>query len=198
MNTKHQDTRQHLLDTGREVLAARGFSSVGLSALLQQAGVPKGSFYHYFKSKEQFGQALLEDYFQFYLAELDQLFSQPALTAQQQLMNYWREWQRRYCGPNSRSDCLVVKLSAEVADLSELMRVTLKNGTDQVIERIGNCIEAGIKDGSLANLSVTAPALLATSLYHLWLGASLLTKLHRDEYHMDQAMHMSQLLLNIK
>ena len=198
MNTKHQDTRQHLLDTGREVLAARGFSSVGLSALLQQAGVPKGSFYHYFKSKEQFGQALLEDYFQFYLAELDQLFSQPALTAQQQLMNYWREWQRRYCGPNSRSDCLVVKLSAEVADLSELMRVTLKNGTDQVIERIGSCIEAGIEDGSLTKLVVTEPALLATSLYHLWLGASLLTKLHRDEQHMEQAMHMSRLLLHIK
>ena len=41
---KHRDTRQHLLDTGRDILAARGFSSVGLSAILQAAGVPKGSF----------------------------------------------------------------------------------------------------------------------------------------------------------
>ncbi|GHA16128.1 TetR/AcrR family transcriptional regulator [Oceanisphaera arctica] len=192
MNTKHQDTRQHLLDTGRDILAARGFSSVGLSALLQQAGVPKGSFYHYFKSKEQFGQALLEDYFQFYLAELDQLFSQPGLSGQQQLMSYWTEWQRRYCGPNSRSDCLVVKLSAEVADLSEPMRLTLKTGTDQVIGRIQDCIEAAIADHSLPRQGET---LLATCLYQLWLGASLLTKLHRDERHMEQAMAMTRQLL---
>ncbi|WP_417615145.1 TetR/AcrR family transcriptional regulator [Oceanisphaera sp.] len=193
MNAKHQDTRQHLLNIGRETLAARGFSSVGLSSLLQQAGVPKGSFYHYFKSKEQFGQALLEDYFHFYLAELDQLFSQPSLSSQQQLMSYWSEWQRRYCGPESRSDCLVVKLSAEVADLSEPMRLTLKAGTNKVIERITRCIEAGLSDGSLQSAQ---PAFLATSLYQLWLGASLLTKLHRDEQHMDLAMQMTRQLLN--
>lgn len=193
MNAKYQDTRQHLLDTGRDTLAARGFSSVGLSTLLQQAGVPKGSFYHYFKSKEQFGQALLEDYFQFYLAELDQLFSQAGLNGQQQLMSYWNEWQRRYCGPESRSDCLVVKLSAEVADLSEPMRLTLKAGTNKVIERITACIEAGVSDGSLQS---PQPVFLATSLYQLWLGASLLTKLHRDEQHMGLAMQMTKQLLN--
>lgn len=193
MNAKHQDTRQHLLDTGRDVLAARGFSSVGLSSLLQLAGVPKGSFYHYFKSKEQFGEALLEDYFQFYLGELDQLFSQPGLNGQQQLMSYWSEWQRRYCGPDSRSDCLVVKLSAEVADLSEPMRLTLKAGTNKVVERITRCIEAGVSDGSLQSAQ---PAFLATSLYQLWLGASLLTKLHRDEQHMALAMQMTKQLLN--
>ncbi|MGO5000271.1 TetR/AcrR family transcriptional regulator [Oceanisphaera sp. W20_SRM_FM3] len=195
MNAKYQDTRQHLLDTGREVLAAKGFSSVGLSALLQQAGVPKGSFYHYFKSKEQFGEALLEDYFDFYLTELDQLFSQAGLNGQQQLMSYWQEWQRRYCGPNSRSDCLVVKLSAEVADLSEPMRLTLKAGTNKVIERITRCIEAAMSDGSLQSAQ---PAFLATSLYQLWLGASLLTKLHRDEQHMDLAMDMTCQLLNTR
>ena len=194
MNVRHQDTRQHLLDTGREILAARGFSSVGLSALLQQAGVPKGSFYHYFKSKEQFGEALLQDYFDFYLVELEQLFSQPQQTGQQQLMSYWSQWQRRYCGPDSRSDCLVVKLSAEVADLSEPMRLTLKAGTDQVIARITSCIEAAVKDGSLF---CAKPTYLATSLYQLWLGASLLTKLHRDDSHMDLAMKMTRQLLNI-
>lgn len=193
MNTKHQDTRQHLLNTGREILAARGFSSVGLSTLLQQAGVPKGSFYHYFKSKEQFGQALLEDYFSQYLIELEALFSQPNLNGRERLISYWNEWQHRYCSPQGRSDCLVVKLSAEVADLSEAMRLTLKAGTDKVIGRIQDCIAAGMADGSLP--AESKPTLLATSLYQLWLGASLLTKLHRDEQHMNQAMAMTRQLL---
>ncbi|OIN11946.1 TetR/AcrR family transcriptional regulator [Oceanisphaera psychrotolerans] len=192
MKTKHQDTRQHLLDTGREILAARGFSSVGLSALLLQAGVPKGSFYHYFESKEQFGQALLEDYFGQYLIELDALFGEPGQSGLTRLMSYWQEWQRRYCSPEGLRDCLVVKLSAEVADLSESMRLTLKDGTDKVIGRIQDCIEAAIADGSLPRQDT---ARLATCLYQLWLGASLLTKLHRDERHMEQAMAMTRQLL---
>ncbi|WNO62109.1 TetR/AcrR family transcriptional regulator [Rheinheimera sp. MMS21-TC3] len=192
MTKKHHDTRQHLLDTGHQIIAARGFSSVGLAAILQQAEVPKGSFYHYFKSKEQFGQALLEDYFSHYLAQLDQLFNQADLTGQQQLMQYWSEWQRRYCATDGTSTCLVVKLSAEVADLSEAMRLTLKTGTDHVINRLTACIEAGIADGSLA---VSQAEFTATSLYQLWLGASLLTKLHRDQRHLDLAMKMTQQLL---
>lgn len=193
MSKKHHDTCQHLLDTGHQIIAARGFSSVGLTALLQQAEVPKGSFYHYFKSKEQFGQALLEDYFSQYLAQLDVLFNQAELTAKQQLMQYWAEWQRRYCSADGRSDCLVVKLSAEVADLSESMRLTLKDGTDQVIVRLTRCIAAGVADGSL---TIAQPEFTATSLYQLWLGASLLTKLHRDQRHLDLAMQMTKQLLD--
>ena len=146
---KHRDTRQHLLDTGRDILAARGFSSVGLSAILQAAGVPKGSFYHYFQSKEQFGQALLEDYFASYVQDLDARFADDGTPAISRLMQYWQDWQENYCGPAGLRDCLVVKLSAEVADLSEAMRITLRDGTEQVMARIANCIDAAIADGSL-------------------------------------------------
>ncbi len=51
MKTSYDDTRQHLLDTGYRIMAVKGFSGVGLNEILQSAGVPKGSFYHYFKSK---------------------------------------------------------------------------------------------------------------------------------------------------
>ncbi len=94
---KHRDTRQHLLDTGRDILAARGCSSVGLSAILQAAGVPKGSFYHYFQSKEQFGQALLEDYFASYVQDLDARFADDSTPAISRLMQYWQDWQE--CSP---------------------------------------------------------------------------------------------------
>ena len=67
MNAKTNDTRQHILDVGYQLVVTKGFTSVGLSELLKAADVPKGSFYHYFKSKEQFGEALIEDYFSRYL-----------------------------------------------------------------------------------------------------------------------------------
>lgn len=116
MKPSYDDTRQHLLDTGYRIMAVKGFSGVGLNEILQTAGVPKGSFYHYFKSKEQFGQALLEDYFRVYLADMDQRFSAPGLNARERLMSYWQKWLDNACPPCDEQRCLVVKLSAEVAD----------------------------------------------------------------------------------
>ena len=52
MNARHDNTRQHILETGQRIIAGKGFASVGLNEILTTAGVPKGSFYHYFDSKE--------------------------------------------------------------------------------------------------------------------------------------------------
>ena len=71
MNRKTADTRQHILDVGYQLVVTKGFASMGLSELLKNAAVPKGSFYHYFKSKEQFGEALIQDYFHHYMKRLE-------------------------------------------------------------------------------------------------------------------------------
>lgn len=52
----HVDTREHLLATGERLSLRLGFNGMGLSLLLTTAGIPKGSFYHYFRSKEVFGE----------------------------------------------------------------------------------------------------------------------------------------------
>lgn len=192
MKTSYDDTRQHLLDTGHQIMAAKGFSGVGLNEILLTAGVPKGSFYHYFKSKELYGQALLEDYFSTYLNLVEQRFTDPSRPAGERLMSYWQQWLTGYSGPCSEQKCLVVKLSAEVADLSEAMRITLRDGTDRIIAQLADCISAGTADGSLPALDARATA---TMLYQLWLGASLLAKLHRTSQPMQQAMQMTEKLL---
>lgn len=192
MKNTYDDTRQHLLDTGLRMMAVKGFTCVGLNEILQTAGVPKGSFYHYFKSKELYGQALLEDYFHKYLVEMDRRFSLEGQTASERLMGYWQKWQLSYCEPCDEQRCLVVKLSAEVADLSESMRITLRDGAQQIIERIAGCIEDGQRDGSLPKLDAGQNA---ATLYQLWLGASLLTKLHRTSQPLEQAMTMTRTVL---
>ena len=54
------DTRARLLEIGAQAIAEKSFNSCGLAEILARAGVPKGSFYHYFSSKEDFGVALVE------------------------------------------------------------------------------------------------------------------------------------------
>ena len=192
MKPTYDDTRQHLLDTGHRMMAEKGFTSVGLSEILQTAGVPKGSFYHYFKSKELYGQALLEDYFVGYLADMERRLTLPGLSAYERLMDYWQGWQNRCTLEGHGDECLVVKLSAEVADLSESMRLTLRDGAERIVARITTCLEEGQRDKSVPDADARQ---LAETLYQLWLGASLLNKLQRTGQSLQTSMVMTKRLL---
>ncbi|MFT8474874.1 MAG: helix-turn-helix domain-containing protein, partial [Acetobacter orientalis] len=59
---KHESAKRSILDSARPLIGARGFSAVGIAQILVQARIPKGSFYHYFNSKEHFGEELLSLY----------------------------------------------------------------------------------------------------------------------------------------
>jgi len=174
-------------------MAGKGFSAVGLNEILTAAGVPKGSFYHYFGSKDAFGEALLEDYFEAYLADLDETLRLPGLTMAQRLMRYWEQWQATQSFFDCQGKCLAVKLGAEVADLSEAMRAALKRGTSGIISRLGRAIEAGVAEGSLAVAG--DPYGVAQSLYQLWLGASVMVKIVRNLEPFETAMAMTRQIL---
>lgn len=186
MKQDQPDIRQRILETGEAIISGKGFSAVGLAEILTASKVPKGSFYYYFESKEQFGEALLEAYFSDYLRRLDALLGAMALPARDRLMAYWQRWiEVQSQEPDSRQ-CLVVKLSAEVSDLSEAMRRVLQRGTAEVLARLEACLKDGLVDGSLpANLD--APS-TAHALYQLWLGASLLAKVSREASPFERAM----------
>ncbi len=189
------DARQGILDTGQRIMAGKGFSAVGLNEILTAAGVPKGSFYHYFSSKEAFGEALLEDYFKDYLAGLDETFRQPGLTMAQRLMNYWTQWQETQSFFDCQGKCLAVKLGAEVADLSEAMRSALQRGTSGITDRLGRAIEAGVAERSL---SISEdPDCVAQSLYQLWLGASVMVKIVRHTGPFETAMRTTLQILHL-
>jgi TetR/AcrR family transcriptional repressor of nem operon len=87
-------------------MSRKGFTAVGLTEILKEAGVPKGSFYHFFASKDAFGEALLSDYFEAYHRNMDEMFSKHGLTAAEGLMLYWAGW-RELCGglPTSSGRC---------------------------------------------------------------------------------------------
>ncbi len=193
--TATPDVREKILATGQRIMAGKGFSAVGLNEILSSAGVPKGSFYHYFGSKDAFGEALLESYFEDYLADLDETLRQPGLTMAQRLMNYWRQWQETQSFFDCQGKCLAVKLGAEVADLSEAMRSALKLGTSAITNRLGRVIEAGVAEGSL---SIDGdPDSVAQSLYQLWLGASVMVKIVRTTQPFETAMMTTRQILNL-
>ncbi|HYR24899.1 MAG TPA: TetR/AcrR family transcriptional regulator [Aquabacterium sp.] len=187
------DVRQHILDTAQAIIGGKGFAAVGLNEILRAADVPKGSFYHYFGSKEAFGEALLEAYFTDYLARLDTLLGQPGVPAAEKLMRYWHHWLDTQATCDSKGKCLAVKLAAEVSDLSEAMRAVLQQGTDRIIDRLAQAIDEAVADGSLQGPLQARDT--ATTLYQLWLGASLRAKITRDRAPLESALSATHRLL---
>lgn len=191
---KSETTRNTILQHGNRLVQKRGFAALGLQEILSASGVPKGSFYHYFTSKEAFGVVLLQRYVDEYEQRLAPFPSD--VTGRTWLMHYFRGWTAVNADlrePGWAEDCLVVKLAAEVADLSEEMRRVLGDGTRRLIARLAQVIDAGRADGSIR--SGRGATELAETLYQMWLGAALLARLTRSAEPFERALDATESLL---
>lgn len=193
--TLEKDTRSAILATGQAIMSHKGFSAVGLTEILNAAGVPKGSFYHYFASKDAFGEAMLAAYFEDYLGEIDAILARPGLTGAERLMLYFSNWREAQGAFECQGRCLAVKLGAEVADLSEAMRLALKAGTTGIIARLTQMLEMGLADHSVSIQG--APGALAANLYHQWLGASVMVKILRTHEPFETTLAATRRMLGI-
>ena len=198
---KHRAARQHILEAARPLIGQRGFSAVGLAQILDVAGIPKGSFYHYFESKEAFGEALLQTYIDDYLIKMDDILGNDDENAAQRITRYCQFWRDTHIEGSGQEEGSIgstqpaLMLAAEVSDLSERMRAILDVGTRTVIDRISKVIATGQEEGSIGS---TQPALmLAASLYQLWLGSTLMVKITHSSPPFDHAWEASRRLLEI-
>jgi len=166
---------------------------MGLAELLASAAVPKGSFYHYFTSKDDFGCQLLASYVDQYLARLDHTLGQGDWDMRARLMYYWSAWVKSQGSGDPAQQCLVVKIGAEISDLSDGMRRILDEGTAAITARLSAAIAEGQAEGGI-DPGVKADV-LGPALYQMWLGASLLAKLARSPEPLHHAMEATQSLL---
>lgn len=194
MRTTGTDARQGILDAAQRIMSRKGFAAVGLTEVLAEAGVPKGSFYHYFSSKEAFGEAMMVSYFDGYLADMDRMFTGSDRTAAELLMPYRQKWRDVQSADDGQAGCLAVKLGAEVADLSDPIRLALQRGIDAIVDRVERMITRGMADGSLPVEG--SPRATAEVLYDTWLGASVRAKIQRDPAPLDRAMVIAGRLLH--
>ncbi|OXL18529.1 TetR/AcrR family transcriptional regulator [Psychrobacter sp. DAB_AL32B] len=184
------NTKAHLLATGYKLIAQKGFTAVGIKQILDTAGVPKGSFYHYFASKEAFGEAIIEHYFTQYKNRLDIIGAQD-VSSQQKLYDYFQNWYDTQQNGCDYEKCLVVKLSAEVADISEPMRKVLYLGYQQTIAWLASQIKAGWADNSVPHLDNIAAESMAKRWYFAWLGASLIAKISQTDTPLAEVWQMT-------
>src|SRR5689334_16510835 len=122
-------TKERILDAAEEIMLAKSFHSVGLNEILSAVKVPKGSFYHYFASKEQFGVELIRHYVNEHTAKLRKFLMASGMTGLERICSQWDyligKMAECSCAGGA---CLVAKFSLEVANFSEPMREALAAG----------------------------------------------------------------------
>ncbi|MGH8629833.1 MAG: TetR family transcriptional regulator C-terminal domain-containing protein, partial [Burkholderiales bacterium] len=145
-----QDTRGLLVRTGVVVLTEKGYSSVGIDEILRLAQVPKGSFYHYFDSKEAFGQVLIAAYAAYFARKLDRWLLDAATPPLQRLHYFIDDAKAGMRRHGYQRGCLVGNLGQEMGTLPESFRAQLEQVFLDWQERTAACLAAAQRVGEVA------------------------------------------------
>lgn len=170
------ETRQLLIQVGTEVIGSHGFNPTGLNTVLKTADVPKGSFYYYFASKEDFGLAIIDEFAIDYADKIAFYLTNENVSPLQRIRNYLDNGLATIRDNKCKRGCLIGTLGQELSSQNETFRVRL----DQVFEgwkqQFGQCLQAAIDCGELPDTSNTEQ--LSEFLLSGWQGAILRAKMH--------------------
>jgi TetR/AcrR family transcriptional repressor of nem operon len=172
------DTRKALVWCGTELLTERGFQITGIEEVLRRVGVPKGSFYHFFKSKDEFGAAVIENYVQYYAKKMDRIFNDTSLTPLSQLKEFIRNARHGMTRFDFRRGCLIGNLGQELASLDNAFRGQLEAVLVSWEERVTLCLEQAMLLGEISPNN--DPDAIAHFFWVGWEGAILRAKLTRS------------------
>ena len=175
---KETGTRERLLEIGAQAIAEKSFNSCGLAEILQRAGVPKGSFYHYFESKEHFGVALIEKASAQYVELLRPILGDRRRSPLERLRAVF-ELSRAECLANGAArQCLIPKLALETSQLSETVHSAVKCAYDQWSALLAGVIREAQAAGEVGRAH--EPERLANVLVMLWEGATIRMQIDRS------------------
>jgi TetR/AcrR family transcriptional repressor of nem operon len=180
----HSETREALLNAGVETLTEKGFSATGIEEILRKVDVPKGSFYHYFKSKEVFGAELIDRYANYFSAKLDRILLTEARTPLQRMHDFVEDAVAGMQRFDFSRGCLVGNLGQEMGSLPPAFRNLLIDVFLDWQSRTEDCLRAAVEAGQISpNVDCNAAA---EYFWIGWEGAVLRAKLEQSEMPMRQ------------
>ena len=176
-------TRDDLVQAGIGIFTEQGFASTGIDAVLREVGVPKGSFYHYFASKEEFGLAVIDGYARHYDDKLARRFGDTRIPPLDRFSGFLAEARRGMRKHDFRRGCLVGNLGQEFGSAHELFAkrlVTVLKGWQRVV---GACLREAQAAGELAATAEVNK--LAEVFWIGWEGAVMRARLERSSRPLD-------------
>lgn len=168
-------TRERIIRKGAELLTEFSFSATGLDGLLKSAGVPKGSFYHFFPSKQAFAVEVIAYYDAYFEERSIRILCDSAVPPLQRLQAWMVEARKGMARHGWRRGCLIGNLSQELGPHDLVLSGKLRAVFRKWERWIETLLQEGVDDGSIA--ATAAPKRLAHLFWIGWEGAILRAKL---------------------
>jgi TetR/AcrR family transcriptional repressor of nem operon len=170
-------TKQQLLEQGMAMLLRHGYHHLGIAEILEATAIPKGSFYHHFESKEDFGLQVIDLYMQEVHAALDLCLADESRPPLQRVRRFFELTEEKYRGEGYLG-CLLGGLGQELSGVSEVFRRKVERCFSEIAGRIARCLSKAVERGDLP--AGTDTQAMAELLLNCWEGAALRTRLRRD------------------
>jgi TetR/AcrR family transcriptional repressor of nem operon len=172
------NTRDRIIETGAEIVHRKGFNHTGIQEILNAAGVPKGSFYNYFKSKDDFGLQII-DYFSAHFQQIaKKTLEDNRISPLSRIYAFLTAFMEHFEAQNYAGGCPIGNLAQEMGDLSPVFRKKLSEAMDMMVDAYSRVLSAAQNDGKIMkslNIKDTARFIIAG-----WHGALIQMKLTRN------------------
>ena len=170
--------KEEIVEAALKVLHQRGFNATGVQDITDAAGVPKGSFYNHFESKEALGLEVLQRYWERALGNLESLKDQQVAPLAR-LKAYFRGLNELGRKLKYRPGCMIGNFSIEMSDQSPVMRERLASILARWSRAIETCLKEAQADGSLRrDVDVSS---MSAFMLNSWEGAVLRAKVDRSD-----------------
>lgn len=171
-------TRKVILKEGAKLIHAKGFVNTGLQEILTAARVPKGSFYFYFKSKDDFGGALVDHFCEHVTLWIARYMEDTTVAPLARLERFFDDSCRLYEQAGFSGGCPIGNLSQEVSDLSDSMRSRLSDAYGRMRALIRGCVADAQKKGNISRKQDADE--LAVFILNGWEGALIDMKVSKS------------------
>lgn len=181
------NTREDIVQAGLKCLVERGFNAVGVQDITDAAGVPKGSFYNHFDSKEALGVEIVERYGANQTRR--EVLTDPKVSPLQRLRRHFDRISALYIESHFTRNCILGGFSAELANQSETIRESLRKLYGQWSKDIETTIAEAQAKGEIANQTKASD--MAAFLLDAYEGALLRARVERNRKPFDRFMNFA-------
>ncbi|MBV1908550.1 MAG: TetR/AcrR family transcriptional regulator [Kangiellaceae bacterium] len=166
--------RQHILDAGIAVLSTKGYNGTGIKEIVDAAGVPKGSFYNHFVSKEAFVVEAIDKKAAENIEWAGSFLNDKGCSPKSRLMNFFDAGFECQKEQSFHGGCFIGNLCLEMSDENESIRAATSTVMCKVVKMIGNCLVEAQDQGQIAQDEM--PYELAEFIHCAWEGVIMRMK----------------------
>ncbi len=145
-----EDTKSHIIAVGADIIQHSGFNNTGIQEILKAAKVPKGSFYFYFKNKEDFGLQVIDYFSDYFLSFAGNILGDTSLPPLKRLQKLFDCFFEMFEANECTCGCPIGNLAQEMSDLNPVFREKLKAVIDSIVDCYAGILREAQERGELS------------------------------------------------